>query len=602
MSIKPSTLKTKKMFDGLWFHVDVQRPDIPPADYVSILSQLCVLSALARKDETFRDICFGAADSDRLRMKELLDAAVEALRRIGAGTSENLLDISAPLWSLLPLDWIYEVLKALQESRRRPEKIGQWLLQQAQKRLRISPHVPKGIFELVAALEPQAQSIYLPFEAPALALFELTSRTQQVTLRPGTEWCVTLLRRALFAADRKATVQKISPYSGSEAPDADLAVVFPPFGQHPESFPGSELPNIFRNDVRFPSEELALASMAADAGGMVVALVPSGTLFRRGRSESLREWITDKLGLSWVVEFPSGVLADISIGCALLAMYPRRTLGNSTVKLILVDSDEFLSKAGAGRYRLSQWERLAKVAEAAPGINGDTAVDVKRVVIRNNDYLLTPARYQKQQLDELLENSRVANLGSLCTIILPALIRSSDGEATRSYFEVMLSDFQPDGTVQHGSGRKLVDAAAERQARRQLLLPGDILLGIKGSIGKVAMVADAADKRLLANSSTAILRLEDRDRIADPAYLLRYLSQPAVKEFLEAVSGGSAVRFVRRKDLAALRVPIHPPEGQTEVLKTHRRIVAAFAKSRQYADQASRLNARAFKQSTAAKT
>ena len=550
------------MWDSLWFHVDATSfPDISPADYVSILSQLCVLSALARKDETFRDICFGAADGDRLHLKELLDAAAETLGRIGASTWEDLLDTSAPLWSRLPPHWVYGVLDGLQARGLAAEKTGRWLLQQARKRLRINAQVPEGIFKRVAALEPHAQSIYLPFEAPALALFELTSRKQHVTLRPGTERCVTLLQRALFAADRQATIQENDPYSASGVPDADLAVVFPPFGKHREPFPGSELPNIFRKDVRFPSEELALASMAADAGRMVVALVPSGTLFRRGRSESLREWITDTLGLSSVVEFPARmVFADISVGCALLTMYPRRAPSTDTVRL---------------------------------SIHGE-AVDVKRSDIRNNDYLLTPARYQKQQLDELLKNSRVANLGSLCTIILPALIRNSDAETTRPYIEVLLSDFQPDGTVEHGSGRKFVDAATERQARRQLLQPGDILLGIKGSIGKVAMVTDVVDERLLANSSTAILRLEDRDRIADPTYLLRYLSQPAVKEFLEAVSGGSAIRFVRRKDLAALRVPIHPPELQAEVLEAHERIVMAFAKSRQYADQASRLNERAF--------
>ncbi len=593
MNAKPSNAKTRNLvtsvFDNLWIST-VVRPNIPPADYVSSLSQLCVLSTLARKDKTFRKICFGAANENRPHIKEFLDAAVEALGRVRPSTSENLLDISAPFWPLLHPNWIYGVLNGFKERRLGAEEAGQWLLQQAREELHIGAHIPKGVFELVAALEPRAQSIYLPFEASALALFELTSRKHQITLRPGTEWCATLLRRALFTADRQATIQALNPYSGSGAPEADLAVVFPPFAERPESSPDSALPKFFRKNTRFPSEELALASMAEDAGKTVVTLVTSGTLFRRGRSETLREWVTDRLGLSWVVEFPPtpNMLAGTSIGYSLLAMHPRRPSENSTVRLILADSDALSNRS-------SQWEHLAGVVGATSGVNGSTTVDVKRSDIRNNDYLLTPARYQKQQLEELLENSRVASLRSLCTIILPALIRNSDAEGTQAYFEVLLSDFQPDGTVEQGSGRKFLDAATERQARRQLLLPGDILLGIKGSIGKVAMVTEAADERLLANSSTAILRLEDRDRIADPTYLLRYLAQPAVKEFLEAVSGGAAIRFVRRKDLAALRVPIHPPERQAEILQAHERIVAAFAKSRQYADNARRLNERAFK-------
>ena len=157
-----------------------------------------------------------------------------------------------------------------------------------------------------------------------------------------------------------------------------------------------------------------------------------------------------------------------------------------------------------------------------------------------------------------------------------------------------MSDFELDGTIAHGSKERLLSAASARKARRHELRPGDILLGVKGTIGKVAIVTDEAHENLLAGQTMVILRLEDSDRIPDPIYLLRYLSQPAVAKFLNAMAGGSAIRFVRAKDIANLPVPIGSLEQQAKVRELHVQIVDAIAEAHDCMKEARRLNESAF--------
>ena len=157
-----------------------------------------------------------------------------------------------------------------------------------------------------------------------------------------------------------------------------------------------------------------------------------------------------------------------------------------------------------------------------------------------------------------------------------------------------MSDFRPDGTVEFGSKERYLDVATASKARKRELRPGDILLGVKGTIGKVALVAETAYENLLAGQSTVILRIQDLDRVSDPVYLLRYLSLPAVRAFLESMAGGSAIRFIRAKDLSNLPVPILSAEQQSRIRETHEDIVEAIEESQHFSDQARRLNDQAF--------
>ena len=579
---------------GLWALVNALRFPISPSDFVSILSQLCVLTALARKDNRFAEARDSATESSKVLVGELLREGLAALERIGANSPTELINANSNGWSSLPSTWINQVLKELAKIDKSPQEMGRWLLRQARSRMEGKIEYTEEVFALMAALAPEADSVYLPFDDSALAIFELTKETQEVTLRPDSEQIHKLLRRALLVADRKATLQTLSPYSSEGIPDASLTVIVPPFGKRPNETPAKELPAIFGSPRSLTSEELALTSIGAGPRRRVLALLPSGMLFRGGRSRALREWLVDTLGLKAVIEFPRRLLLRTSIGCALLVIECDKASELETIRLVAADGTGFLEEYRSGRFRLTEWRELAVATLTDSAKNLEAVVDVDKAIIRENDYVLIPGRYETQALDQLLEGLRTTNLGSLCRIIFPVPIKDSDDDKASSFFEVLMSDFKPDGTIEFGSKERFLDDATASKARKHELRTGDILLGVKGTIGKVALVTEMADDLHLAGQSTVILRLQDLDRIADPVYLLRYLSLPEVRAFLESMAGGSAIRFIRSKDLANLPVPIYSREQQSGIRKTHEKIVKAFEESEHWSYQAHRLNNQAF--------
>lgn len=584
----------KKSEFNLWFLVDVIRSDIDPGEFVSILSQLCVLKRLSQRDEEFQKISRSGSGSKQVLVGELLEAGLASLAREGTRNPSEFINMDSTGWSQLPSGWINQMLEALEETEMSPEQTGRWLLSQARTRLGRKLDFPREFLALIRELGRKSKSIYLPFDATALSVFELTSRKQEVTLRPESEPICRLLKRALFVAGRQGTLEDKDPFSWAGTPDASLAVIIPPLGAREEHFRYVEQHIIFQGkDLLNLPEEFALTATAVEAGQHVLAFVPSGLLFRGGRSKTLRKWLVDIKGLDYLIEFPPRSLRNTPIGCAVLSIRPGRSPKPDSVRLVSADSSKFISKS-LNRNELSKGRELARVTLAPSAGKHDEVADVARAQIRENDYVLNPARYQTQVLDQLLEGSRVARLGSLCRINFPVPTKDSRDEPTTSCFEVLMSDFGLDGTVAQGSKERLLDAASASKARKHELKPGDILLGVKGTIGRVAIVTEEADENLLAGQSMVILRLEDRDRIADPIYLLRYLSQPAVGKYLNAMAGGSAIRFLRGKDVGNLPVLIPSLERQAKVRELHVQIVDAIGEAYDCMEEARRLNESVF--------
>ncbi len=575
----------------LWILADVIRFKIDPGQFVSILSQLCVLNQLVQRDDEFRNIARSGTGSKQVLVGELLRAGLASLDRQKTRNPSELINVDSPGWSLLPSGWINKTLEALAESEMSPEQQGRWFLARARNQLGRELDFPGEFLTLIRELSRKSGSVCLPFDAPALSIFELTRKTQKVTLRPKSERAYKLLKRALFVAGRQGTlVDPRDLVSGIGVADAALEVIIPPLGAWVKGWSRSVI--IEGESLNLP-EEFAAVARAAEAGQHVLALAPSGLLFRGGRSRKLREWLVDWMGLDYVIEFPPRCLRNTSIGCALLSIPPDRSPKSDSVRLVAADSSKFITKSSK-RSRFSRGRELARVTLTPSSAKHDEVADVEKSVIRENDYVLNPARYQTQALDRLLEDSRVVRLGNLCRIIFPVPTKNSRDEQATSCFEVLISDFEPDGTVAHGSKEKQLDAASASKARKHELRPGDILLGVKGTIGKVAIVTEEADENLLAGQSTVILRLEDRDRIPDPIYLLRYLSQPAVGKFLNAMAGGSAIRFIRAKDIANLPVPIRSLAQQARVGEIHAQIIDEIEQAHDLMEGARRLNESAF--------
>jgi restriction endonuclease S subunit len=92
---------------------------------------------------------------------------------------------------------------------------------------------------------------------------------------------------------------------------------------------------------------------------------------------------------------------------------------------------------------------------------------------------------------------------------------------------------------------------------------GDILIVIKGSVGKVGYVREIPDgPAWLASQSFAILRLRRRGPIAHPTVLFRFLSSALGQRMVQGLKVGSAIPVLQMGDLRRLQVLV--PSAKTQ--------------------------------------
>lgn len=94
-------------------------------------------------------------------------------------------------------------------------------------------------------------------------------------------------------------------------------------------------------------------------------------------------------------------------------------------------------------------------------------------------------------------------------------------------------------------------SAIDQEYRRSRLKSGDVLLSIRGTVGRVCIVPPELDN---ANIT------QDTARIAVPPsiarYVAHYLTSPSAQRFIESETVGLAVRGINLRDVRRVRVPV----------------------------------------------
>ena len=105
------------------------------------------------------------------------------------------------------------------------------------------------------------------------------------------------------------------------------------------------------------------------------------------------------------------------------------------------------------------------------------------------------------------------------------------------------------------------DFASEN--KRTDVEPGDVLLTIVGTIGRVIVVPEGLPKFTLQRSVAVIKTGSEIDEY----YLVQYLSSPDVQEYLISQARGGAQKGFYLKDIRDLDIPLPPIEEQKRIVK-----------------------------------
>lgn len=120
------------------------------------------------------------------------------------------------------------------------------------------------------------------------------------------------------------------------------------------------------------------------------------------------------------------------------------------------------------------------------------------------------------------------------------------------------------------SGLKLTSHQIASRYARASLIPGDLLLAIRGSYGRAAIVPPELDGANITQDSARIAAHPDIHR----RYLLYYLGGPVAQRYYRRVARGVAVKGVNIADLRAMPVPVPPANEQALIAEEVERRVS----------------------------
>lgn len=564
----------------VWQINNILRSSVGSDEFIPLILQLMAwirLSRLRRITGTFAfnaddisgeakqlgSIFQGIAESGELGQEAAAFAyASPALQHISAGQLIQILELLATcnLDAPWPID---ELLNIINDRHPREQ-------------LSLPNEVIKLMVEL-AKLSPK-QQVYIPFEHS----FQLTAAAQTADTVTHTEtaatsalpWLIKLLAELNTNIHIGDSIEKPGFLDDGHLTKFKTSIAFPPMGVRYE-------PSLSTHDTfnRFPEKTSAIGVLSvrhllSRTNGRIVVAVPNGLLFSPGAERALREDLLEHQRIETVITLPPALLAGSALQFSLLVI--RTDIQCEDIVFIDGYRESFYVKDGKGRATLSGWPQLAQLALTPNNGPNSSIVPTKEVLA--NDAQLQASRYCKSPdsiaLEKLLNNYQTRELHKLVNFVRPFPPASQDGIVTVS--ELGPADF-PEFGYALTPGREIrLSEQILAKGNKQFLRPLDIVLAIKGSVGKIAILPPELPycntEEWVPGQSCLVLRVKDKSMI-DPRVIFSFLKSDAGQMQLKQLISGASVPLIQLRELEKMKIPVPDKELQNEAISDFERIV-----------------------------
>ena len=422
---------------------------------------------------------------------------------------------------------------------------------------------------------PPGASLWIPFDSTGqLIARALRQGLQVIFAGPGQNMWSSLVACLLAIIEGRASQLRVEPPGVSDDSSllgrVDYLLACPPIGQKVGSaggwrqWEGSELglpgsDSIYKrlageSVVQLErSEAWAIAALWPHVRVRAVFLTAPSVLFAKGQEQRLREFLV--LGArqpATVISLPPRLINRTGIVTAITVLDRRHR--SNCVRMIDASSITIETKSTMRFARLLDSRKVIDLATGScskEGIARDATFDE----ITSQECNLMPTRYLKA-LTWAGEDR--TPLGDLVETMIRAPVASKDATAI-TVQEVGISDLDrwaevrgPYARTTTVQARKLAECSLQR---------GDILVSIKGTIGKVGLVgdlagdADSPNQRAVCSQTCIALRTNREKTGVLPLYL--YLRSDDFKNQLEAFRVGVSVAHVTPSTLLQdVKVPM----------------------------------------------
>jgi hypothetical protein len=355
---------------------------------------------------------------------------------------------------------------------------------------------------------------------------------------------------------------EVKPKSIADQAQWPVAIAAPPWGEKTRELliddswlPPSPLdcPSAIRE-----SEARRVLAAHQRCSGTTYALMSPGIGFRTSKDlEYFREELVNKNWLDAVVALPSGANASTSLEALLLVLKQDREAG-APIQMIAAHKLLNPNKTKSAR---QAWDSNG-VTELAQLLNDRSESPYARLItaeeLEANSFSLLVSRYLRSESDmtlrRYLDSRTTVQLGDLAEIRRPVASLGRHEDKGIEVREVTAGDIDDSGQLHQGSKRIRLPEAALAKVHQQLLVPGDVLLTIKGGLGKVAVVQNL-DQPTVPGQAFCVVRLRPNAPLT-PAALVQYLRSAVGQTLLNKTGHVETVSFVPMGEVKGLPVVI----------------------------------------------
>ena len=420
-------------------------------------------------------------------------------------------------------------------------------------------NMPGEVADLMSAIADirSSDSVYTPWDS---SFAQLASRAAtkskdvyyESILHSSIPALVSLLSTNEFEVSISNPILQPTAIEGGKPRLFDITVAFPPFGM---KYPADEI----RRDLfnRFPERTsigsvLAVRHAISQTKSKLVIAVQNSLLFSHGYEKELRKDLVEKGMIEAVIAMPNGLLSLTNIAFTILVINPKG--GLNSVKFINADSPEFYVGVARTRNDLRNIDGLLELIKSNK--ESTNCSIVSNQVVISNDAQLQVDRYvvsdSRKRLEKQLSGLRKIQLGDIARTVRAIPLGSIESKPI-AVMEIGAADLSQFGYIAPKGKTISVDENLAKRYEDCFLRPLDIVLIVKGSVGKIGIVpADvpgSGNGGWVAGQSAIVLRVH-------PEYcaqsLFVQLRSPMGQELLAGIVSGATIKLIQLRELMKL--------------------------------------------------
>jgi type I restriction enzyme M protein len=437
--------------------------------------------------------------------------------------------------------------------------------------------IPIEVIKFMSALagDLKGKRVYCPYDSLCLIARQVSKQdgipsveTPWVSPIP---WLISILTDAnIYTIVSSDPLQRPAFLEEGYLQKFDFTIAFPLFGQKIDiEVVERDLFKRFKEPTSSGSI-LTLRHIIAQTEGKAIVAIPGSILFSRGAEHLLRKDLLHQEMIEAVISMPPALLPFTAIPFSILILDTRDKV--STVRFVDGAAEQFSTRDGRNRSKLVNWELLIETFHKS---NDEAIVaNIPTVHILENDanlevsrYLLPPAQ---KVIRHLLSRNETRKLSELVTFLRPSKPLPKNETEGIPALEVGVSDFPNYGYLTTPKRQVLLSPKVfNSEEKKSFLYPGDIIISVKGSAGKLAIIPDnvppVGPNAWVVNQSSLIMRPKSS---IDPRVLFMYLCSNVGETLLKGIISGATVPLIQLQQLKDVEIIVPKPTEAESIINT----------------------------------